>query len=310
MAIIKNNNKTDMKRIVKYSFVIAAAGTVIMSCGRKGSWDATGTFEATEITVSSETAGKILYLNTEEGNTLTAGEVAGVIDTTQLYLQKLQLQKSSAALKSGRPDIQKQVSALKEQIAKQEIEKRRVQNLLKDGAATSKQLDDVNSSLKVLNGQLSAQLSSLNNSTASINENSSAMDLQISQINDKLEKSHIKAPVTGTILAKYSEAGEFANISRPLFKIADLDNIYLRAYFTSDQLSKIKLGQKVNVTADFGGNKTFDYQGQITWIASESEFTPKTIQTKDSRADMVYAVKIAVKNDGRIKIGMYGEVKL
>jgi len=299
-----------MKRIVKYSFVIAAAGTVIMSCGRKGSWDATGTFEATEITVSSETAGKILYLNTEEGNTLTAGEVAGVIDTTQLYLQKLQLQKSSAALKSGRPDIQKQVSALKEQIAKQEIEKRRVQNLLKDGAATSKQLDDVNSSLKVLNGQLSAQLSSLNNSTASINENSSAMDLQISQINDKLEKSHIKAPVTGTILAKYSEAGEFANIGRPLFKIADLDNIYLRAYFTSDQLSKIKLGQKVNVTADFGGNKTFDYQGQITWIASESEFTPKTIQTKDSRADMVYAVKIAVKNDGRIKIGMYGEVKL
>ena len=299
-----------MKRIVKYSFVIAAAGTVIMSCGRKGSWDATGTFEATEITVSSETAGKILYLNTEEGNTLTAGEVAGVIDTTQLYLQKLQLQKSSAALKSGRPDIQKQVSALKEQIAKQETEKRRVQNLLKDGAATSKQLDDVNSSLKVLNGQLSAQLSSLNNSTASINENSSAMDLQISQINDKLEKSHIKAPVTGTILAKYSEAGEFANIGRPLFKIADLDNIYLRAYFTSDQLSKIKLGQKVNVTADFGGNKTFDYQGQITWIASESEFTPKTIQTKDSRADMVYAVKIAVKNDGRIKIGMYGEVKL
>ena len=299
-----------MKRIVKYSFVIAAAGTVIMSCGRKGSWDATGTFEATEITVSSETAGKILYLNTEEGNTLTAGEVAGVIDTTQLYLQKLQLQKSSAALKSGRPDIQKQVSALKEQIAKQEIEKRRVQNLLKDGAATSKQLDDVNSSLKVLNGQLSAQLSSLNNSTASINENSSAMDLQLSQINDKLEKSHIKAPVTGTILAKYSEAGEFANIGRPLFKIADLDNIYLRAYFTSDQLSKIKLGQKVNVTADFGGNKTFDYQGQITWIASESEFTPKTIQTKDSRADMVYAVKIAVKNDGRIKIGMYGEVKL
>ncbi|MDD2242462.1 MAG: HlyD family efflux transporter periplasmic adaptor subunit [Bacteroidales bacterium] len=299
-----------MKRIVKYSLLIAAAGTVIMSCAGKGNWDATGTFEATEITVSSETAGKILYLNTEEGNTLTAGEVAGVIDTTQLYLQKLQLQKSSAALKSGRPDIQKQVSALREQIAKQEIEKRRVQNLLKDGAATTKQLDDVNSSLKVLNGQLSAQLSSLNNSTASINDNSSAMDLQISQINDKLEKSHIKAPVTGTILAKYSEAGEFANIGRPLFKIADLDNIYLRAYFTSEQLSKIKLGQKVNVTADFGGNKTFDYQGQITWIASESEFTPKTIQTKDSRADMVYAVKIAVKNDGRIKIGMYGEVKL
>ena len=299
-----------MKRIVKYSLLIAAAGTSIMSCSKKNSWDATGTFEATEITVSAETAGKILYINAEEGNTLTASEVAGIIDTTQLYLQKLQLQKSSAALKSGRPDIQKQVSAIREQIAKQEIEKRRVQNLLNDGAATTKQLDDVNSSLKVLNGQLSAQLSSLNNSTASINDNSSAMDLQISQINDKLEKSHIKAPVTGTILAKYSEAGEFANIGRPLFKIADLDNIYLRAYFTSDQLSKTKLGQKVNVTADFGGNKTFDYQGKITWIASESEFTPKAIQTKNSRADMVYAVQIAVKNDGRIKIGMYGEVKL
>jgi HlyD family secretion protein len=202
------------------------------------------------------------------------------------------------------------VASLKEQIAKQETERRRVENLLKDGAATTKQLDDVNAQIKVLKGQLDAQVSTLRNNISSIDDNSSAIELQIAQVNDRLAKCHIVSPVAGTIIAKYVDQGEFVGVGSPLMKVADLDNVFLRAYFTSDQLSKVKIGQKVTVTADFGGNEKFDYPGTITWIASESEFTPKTIQTKDTRANLCYAVKIAVKNDGKIKLGLYGEVRL
>ena len=241
---------------------------------------------------------------------MQAGKQIGSIDTVQLYLQKLQLERQRASVECNRPDIRKQAAALREQIAKQEIERNRVVNLLKDGAATSKQLDDIDASLKVLNGQLEALLSTLGNNTASIDENSSALELQIAQIEDRLMKSRIASPISGTVLAKYSEQGELAAVGRPLMKVADMDNVYLRAYFTSDQLSSLKIGQEVTVTADFGGNEQIDYPGRITWIASESEFTPKNIQTKSSRASLVYAVKIAVKNDGRLKLGLYGEVKL
>jgi HlyD family secretion protein len=246
----------------------------------------------------------------EEGDSVGLGQQVGVIDTVQLYLQKMQLSKQGASLLSNRPDISKQVASLKEQIAKQETERRRVENLLKDGAATTKQLDDVNAQIKVLKGQLDAQVSTLRNNISSIDDNSSAIELQIAQVNDRLAKCHIVSPVAGTIIAKYVDQGEFVGVGSPLMKVADLDNVFLRAYFTSDQLSKVKIGQKVTVTADFGGNEKFDYPGTITWIASESEFTPKTIQTKDTRANLCYAVKIAVKNDGKIKLGLYGEVRL
>ncbi|MBR2218547.1 MAG: HlyD family efflux transporter periplasmic adaptor subunit [Alistipes sp.] len=295
-----------MKRILFYSATLLT----MVACGRGNDFDATGTFEATEVVVSAEAAGRILSFDAEEGDAVQAGRQIGAIDTVQLYLQKLQLERQRASVISNRPDIRKQAAALREQIAKQEIERSRVVNLLKDGAATTKQLDDIDASLKVLNGQLEALLSTLGNNTAAIDENSSALELQIAQIEDRLMKSRIASPISGTVLAKYSEQGELAAVGRPLMKVADMENVYLRAYFTSDQLSSLKIGQEVTVTADFGGDEQIDYPGRITWIASESEFTPKNIQTKSSRASLVYAVKIAVKNDGRLKLGLYGEVKL
>lgn len=295
-----------MKRI----FIYCALPLLTAACGRSGDFDATGTFEATEVVVSAEAAGRILRFDAEEGDVLEAGRQVGAIDTVQLYLQKLQLERQRASVVSNRPDIAKQAASLREQIAKQQTERRRVENLLRDGAATTKQLDDIDAQIKVLNGQLEAQLSTLRNNAASIDENSSSIDLQIARIEDQLAKCRIASPVAGTVLAKYSEAGELASVGRPLMKIADLDRIYLRAYFTSGQLAGLKLGQEVTVTADFGGDSRIDYPGRIVWIASESEFTPKTIQTRDSRANLVYAAKIAVENDGRLKIGLYGEVRL
>ena len=295
-----------MKRI----FIYCALPLLTAACGRSGDFDATGTFEATEVVVSAEATGRILRFDAEEGDVLEVGRQVGAIDTVQLYLQKLQLERQRASVVSNRPDIAKQAASLREQIAKQQTERRRVENLLRDGAATTKQLDDIDAQIKVLNGQLEAQLSTLRNNAASIDENSSSIDLQIARIEDQLAKCRIASPVAGTVLAKYSEAGELASVGRPLMKVADLDRIYLRAYFTSDQLAGLKLGQEVTVTADFGGDSRIDYPGRIVWIASESEFTPKTIQTRDSRANLVYAAKIAVENDVLLKIGLYGEVRL
>ena len=254
-----------MKRFIIYGAIPLLAA----SCGGDGDFDATGTFEATEIVVSAEAAGRILRFDAEEGDVLRAGRQVGAIDTVQLYLQKLQLERQRASVRSGRPDIGKQAASLREQIAKQQTERRRVENLLKDGAATTKQLDDIDAQLKVLGGQLDALLSTLENNAVSIDENSSAIELQIAQVEDRLAKCRIASPVTGTVLAKYAEAGELASVGRPLMKVADLDRIYLRAYFTSDQLADLRLGQEVTVTADFGGERQLDYPGRIVWIASE-----------------------------------------
>ena len=289
-----------MKRILFFALAAAAA-----ACGRETDFDATGTFEATEITVSAEASGRILRFDAEEGDRLEAGRPVGEIDTVQLWLQRRQLERRQASVRSGR-----QLAALREQIAQQQTERRRVASLLEDGAATIKQLDDIDAQLKILQGQLAAQLSTLESSVSAIDENASALDLQIAQIDDRLRKCRIASPVAGTVLAKYAEAGEVVAAGRPLMKVADLETLYLRAYFTSEQLAGLRLGDEVVVAADFGGDARFDYSGRITWIASESEFTPKTIQTRDSRANLVYAVKIAVRNDGRLKIGLYGEVRL
>ncbi|HIX26220.1 MAG TPA: HlyD family efflux transporter periplasmic adaptor subunit [Candidatus Barnesiella excrementigallinarum] len=295
-----------MKKIAVYS----ALTLLLASCGNRNDFDATGTFEATEVVVSAESTGRILYFDIEEGDTLSAGRQVGAIDTVQLYLQKLQLERQRASIHSNRPDIAKQASALRSQIEQQERERSRVENLLNDGAATAKQLDDINASIRVLNGQLDALLSNLKNSTSSIDQNASAVDLQIAQIEDRLAKCRIVSPIDGVVLVKYSEAGELAAAGRPLMKVADMDRLYLRAYFTSAQLADVKVGQEVTVVADYGDDKQHEYSGRITWIASESEFTPKTIQTRDTRANLVYAVKIAVENDGLLKIGLYGEVRL
>ena len=294
-----------MKRIVYIAAVVLAA-----SCGTEAEFDAQGTFEATEVVVSSEATGRILNFEVEEGMAVEANQMVGAIDSVQLHLQRKQLVAQQSALLGSRPDVKKQVAALREQIAKQNEELRRVENMLKDGAATKKQKDDIEAQIKILEGQLEATLSTLDKNTSTINNNSAALEAQIAALDDRISKCRIISPVGGTVLVKYAEAGELASAGKPLMKIADLDNIYLRAYFTSDQLAKVNLGDEVKVVADFGGEERYDYTGRVAWISSESEFTPKTIQTKDSRANLVYAVKIAVENDGRLKIGLAGEVVL
>ena len=294
-----------MKRIAYIAILMLTA-----SCGKQTTFDAQGTFEATEIVVSSEATGKILHFEAEEGTLVEAGQQVGAMDSLQLHLQRKQLIAQQSALLNSRPDVKKQVSSLREQIAKQKSELQRVENMLRDGAATPKQQDDINAHIRVLEGQLEATLSTLGKNTASINDNSASLEAQIAALDDRIAKCHIIAPTNGTVLVKYAEAGELATVGKPLMKIANLEKIYLRAYFTSDQLANIRLGDTVKVIADFGGDEQHEYEGRIAWISSESEFTPKNIQTKNSRANLVYAVKIAVKNDGRLKIGLAGEVRL
>ena len=294
-----------MKRIVYIAAAMLAA-----SCGTEAEFDAQGTFEATEVVVSSEATGRILNFEVEEGMAVEANQMVGAIDSVQLHLQRKQLVAQQSALLGSRPDVKKQVAALREQIAKQNEELRRVENMLKDGAATKKQKDDIEAQIKILERQLDATLSTLDKNTSTINNNSAALEAQIAALDDRISKCRIISPIGGTVLVKYAEAGELATVGKPLMKIADLNNIYLRAYFTSDQLAKVNLGDEVKVVADFGGEERYDYTGRVAWISSESEFTPKTIQTKDSRANLVYAVKIAVENDGRLKIGLAGEVIL
>ena len=280
------------------------------ACGNGApKYDATGTFETTEVLVSAEASGRLLYFDIEEGMLLKAGEEVGVVDTVQLYLKKLQLEASLKSVEAQRPDILKQVAATKEQISAAQRERNRVANLLKVGAANQKQLDDAEDQLEVLRKQLVAQNSTLSNSHQSLTWQSSSVGIQVAQVEDQLKKCHITSPITGTVLAKYAEAGELTAMGTPLFKVADTEQMYLRAYITSEQLSQVKLGQKVTVFSDYGTDEHKQYPGVVTWISDTSEFTPKTILTKNERANLVYAVKIAVHNDGLLKIGMYGGVE-
>lgn len=282
----------------------------ITACRNTPDYDATGIFEATPVTVSAETSGKILSFSIEEGDSVLAGQKIAVIDTSMLVLQQKQLGSQKQSAKASTPDITAQAAALRSQIAHQEHECQRFGRLLADGATTQKQYDDAQAQLGVLRGQLTALLSTLDNNRTSISDNTVAIQYQLEQIGEQIARSTVSSPLTGTVLIKYAQSGEFATPGRPLCKIADLGNIYLRAYFTALQLADLRIGQKVTVIADFGGDEQYEYPGTVTWIAQESEFTPKSIQTRDSRANLVYAVKIAVCNDGRLKLGQYGEVRL
>lgn len=295
-----------MKKIV----FLSALFCTLISCQNNKKYDATGIFEATTVTVSSETNGKLISFTVEEGDSVTMGQQVGLVDTTLLSLQQKQLMSQQSAVEKSSPDIAAQVAALRTQIAHQQNECDRIARLLAGGAATMKQSDDANAQLATLHGQLEGLLSTLDKDRSSITENASALQYQREQIEEQIRKSNIVAPITGTILQKYAEQGEYATPGRPLFKMANLDNIYLRSYFTASQLANITIGQEVTVIADFGGDEQYEYPGKIIWIAQESEFTPKSIQTQDTRANLVYAVKIAVSNDGRLKLGQYGEVRL
>ena len=294
-----------MKRVI---YILATI--VAVSCSNEADYDAQGTFEATEVVISAEGTGRILNFDIVEGEAIEANSKVGDIDSLQLHLQREQLKAQQVALLSSRPDKEKQVASIRSQIAKQRAELQRVENMLRDGAATTKQRDDIKAQIDILEGQLSATLSTIDNNTSTINENAAALEAQIAALDDRITKCRISSAVDGTVLVKYAEEGEFTTVGKPLMKVANLKDIYLRAYFTSDQLAKVNLGDEVTVTADFGGDERYDYKGRVAWISAESEFTPKSIQTKDSRANLVYAVKIAVKNDGRLKIGLAGEVKL
>ena len=284
---------------------------ISFACGRDSEiYDASGSFEATEIIVSSEVGGKILEMNIEEGDSVEGGALLGQIDTVQLWLKKRQILATVRALEARRPELRKQIAAIEEQISVQTREKERVERLLKAGAATGKQLDDVNASISILTKQLDAQRSSLANTSGGLTEDASALMIQADQLDDQLKRSRITSPITGTILTKYAEAGEVTGAGKPLFKIADMDRMILKAYITSDILTQVKQGQSVKVYADFGEEGSREYEGKIVWVSDKAEFTPKTIQTKDERANLVYAVKIAVKNDGYLKIGMYGGLSL
>lgn len=294
----------------KYIFTISTSLFLFVGCGQKDTgYDASGTFEATEVTVSAEQNGRLLNLDVVEGSRLKKGTEVGVIDTLQLYLSARQLGVTRKVYADQRPDIEKQIAATRQQLAQAVQERVRYEELVRDGAANRKLLDDAVNTEKVLRRQLQAQLSSLGNSTRSLTSQMSATDIQRLQVLDQLEKCHVKAPISGTVIEKYAEQGEFATVGKPLFKIADTDNMYLRAYITTAQLQNVRVGQKVKIYSDYGAGNRNEYSGTVSWISSRSEFTPKTVLTDDERADLVYAVKIAVHNDGYIKIGMYGEVK-
>lgn len=295
-----------MKKIA----LLSATLLLLASCRNSDNYDATGIFEANTVTVSAETAGRLVSFSLNEGDSLLAGQTVGLVDTTLLALQRKQLLSQQLATEKSSPDIAAQAAALRSQIAHQQNECDRIARLLADGAATQKQSDDANALLRTLRGQLEGLLSTLDKNRSSLTESASALQYQREQIEEQIRKSCLTAPLTGTVLQKYAEQGEYATPGRPLFQMANLDDIYLRSYFTASQLAHIQIGQEVTVIADFGGDEQYEYPGKITWIAQESEFTPKSIQTQDSRANLVYAVKIAVKNDGRLKLGQYGEVRL
>lgn len=278
------------------------------SCRDQHDFDASGSFEAEETILSSETNGVIKQFNVHEGDELRAGEEIGYIDTLQLHLRKKQLLAQIEAVSSRKPEMVVQLAALREQLAAVEREQQRLLNLVRGEAATQKQLDDTETQIKVLKRQIEAQESSLKVSTNTIEKEIKVLQVQIEQIEDQLRKCKIINPINGTVLQKYANTNETTTAGKPLYRIADLSAIILRVYITGNQLPKLRLRQTVNVYTDNGNGSYKETRGVVTWISDKAEFTPKTIQTKDERSNLVYAAKVRLINDGSYKIGMYGEV--
>jgi HlyD family secretion protein len=307
-------------RIFLYIIIIPA---LLAGCKTNQASDASGTFEADEVIVSSEVPGKILSLNIEEGSILKKDSIVGVIDSIPLALQKAQVEATIGALQDKTMNVQPAIKLLRDQIAVQRAqlsnalnEKARTERLIKADAATTKQLDDLNTQIDVLQKQIAVneqqikvQETTTGTQNSSVLSESKPLRKSVAQIEDQLKRANITNPINGTVLTKYAMAGEVTSAGKALYKIADLSVITLRAYITGNQLAEIKLNQQVKVLVDSSDGKYKEYAGVITWISDKAEFTPKTIQTKDERANLVYAIKIHVKNDGYMKIGMYGEVK-
>ena len=309
-----------MKKIIFLSLPILFC----ISCNKKEKdYDATGIFEATEITVSAQASGEVQQLDVTEGQSLDSGARVGQIDVYQLVQKqneleaaKQQIYANKAATDSRQLDLNKQLASLQQQISHAQRERRRFARLVQDGAVARKLLDDINDQISLLQRQLEATRDQFRSTNASLADQSRGFQAQMKgveaqqqQLERQIQNATIVTPKSGVMLEQLVKAGEFVGVGKPLFKLAQMDYLYLRAYVTSAQLKSVMLGQKAKVYADYGGGQQQEYVGKVAWISSRSEFTPKTIVTDDERADLVYAVKILIKNDGRVKIGMYGEVK-
>lgn len=309
-----------MKKIIFLSLPILFC----ISCNKKEKdFDATGIFEATEITVSAQASGEVQHLDITEGQSLDSGTRVGQIDVYQLVQKqneleaaKQQIYANKAATDSRQLDLNKQLASLQQQISHAQRERQRFARLVQDGAVARKLLDDINDQISLLQRQLEATRDQFRSSNASLADQIKGFQAQMKgveaqqrQLERQIQNATIVAPKSGVMLEQLVKAGEFVGVGKPLFKLAQMDHLYLRAYVTSAQLKSVMLGQKAKVYADYGGGQQQEYVGKVAWISSRSEFTPKTIVTDDERADLVYAVKILIKNDGRVKIGMYGEVK-
>lgn len=310
MHMETNLKYTQFKKGLSISFGFLILSIVLTSCNNENvSHTAYGQFEATEVVVSAQTSGILNILDVDEGMEIKKGKIIGLVDTLQLYLEKAALLKQGASLLTTRPEINKQIASLKSQLINAKKNLVRIQNLIQVEAATPQQLDDATTAVKVLEDKLSALRSSLNITTSHVNAENSVIDLKVAKVQDLIKKSCLTSPISGIVLAQYQEEGEWTAPGKPLFKIADMEHIYLRAYLTTSQLKEFKLNDEVTIQADYGNEDFVDYKGRIEWISAKNGFTPKNIQTADSQASLVYAVKIAIKNDGRIKLGMYGIVK-
>jgi len=309
-----------MKKNVILLFIL---GLAVISCNQnKYKSDASGVFESDEVIVSAEQTGRLLTFTINEGDILKKDATVGSIDVTNVELQKQQVQATIKALRQKTTNPKPQVDLVKKQLAVQESqlaqqnrEKTRTEILIKADAATQKQLDDINSSIDQLEKQIAVSKqeitlyeSNIGTQNRSITSEQSPLEKSVAQIQDQINKGIVVNPITGTVLTKYALQGEMTSAGKALYKIANLDTLTLRAYITGNQLTKIKLGQQVKVLRDDGTKNFKEYPGEIYWISDKSEFTPKTIQTKDERANLVYAIKVRVKNDGLLKLGMYGEV--
>ena len=307
LKIIINNEFKNKTMKIKNAIQILLIGFIVLSGCKNDSekWDIQGQFEATEIVVSSEISGRITDLNIDEGKDVTENQVCGYIDTLQLYLKKEQLKASINSVLTRNIGIKAQLLVIDEQIVNLKREQKRMEQLIKENAGTKKQLDDIKGQIEVFE----KQKESTKTNFTQLNAETAPLQVQINQINDQIERCIIRSPINGTIISKYAEKGEITSFSKAIFKVADIQNMTLKAYATSSQLSSIKLGQKVTVLIDTDGKNYKKLEGTISWISQKSEFTPKTIQTRDEKANLVYAVKIKVKNDGTLRIGMPAEVK-
>lgn len=294
---------------MKSGLVFAALALVAAGCGKNIEYDACGQVDATQVTVSAENAGRVLSMAVEEGEVVTAGQLLGALDSVQTYLQIMELRERIAGSSSRLVDIKKQGQPNLSQLENLQNEYERYSKLLEGNATTRKQVDDLTDKIAVLKAQIAAQTQSWERGNASVRSEVQGYEIQLARLEDQLAKCRIVAPVSGTVLTRYAETGEFVTLGKPLFKVADLDQTYVRAYFSSAQLSGLKLNDTVTVIPDDGTASPKRIQGRVIWISEQSEFTPKNIQTRDERADLVYAVKVAVPNDGTLRLGMYAYVR-